>query len=318
MAILVHLRSGERHNLRSEHLVGRGDACHLRLKTRLASNSHAELRWIGTAWELRDLGSRNGTYVDDVRLDKGEELLLAAGMVLTFGDPDDPWQLAEDSPPAAYACNQAGQCISAEVGILIVPDPEHPYYTVFDRHGQWIVESADGSQREIADGEDLTAADDTWTVHLPVAQERTMRRDSAMPRLGNTTLHFTVSRDQEHIELRVVHPGGVIELPSRVYMELLLRLAEERLHDQKNRDISGDDQGWMSVSDVLGKLGIADDPGGRNRLGQYMFQARKHLADTGMIGAADIVQRRKAITTSGWHRTSQVRIGVKKLEIHWL
>ena len=318
MAVLVHLATGERHSLQSEHLIGRGNACHLQLDNQLASSAHAELRWIGTAWELRDLGSRNGTFIDGERLDKGDERVLARGMLLAFGEPEDRWELADDSPPKAHAQNDAGIRREAEAGIIILPDPDNPEKTVFDRHGQWIVESADGTQRPIDDGEIVTTASETWTVHLPVAREHTLGRDEVQPFLRDVTLKFTVSRDQETIEMRVVHPGGAIDMPSRVYMELLLRLAEDRLADQKTSDVASADQGWIFVSVTMSKLGIPDDVGGRNLLSQHIFQARKQLADAGVVDAADIVQRRKTIATDGAHRVSQIRIGARKLEIYWL
>ncbi len=338
MAVLEHSDSGARHTLSAEHLVGRGNACHLRLSSKLASLSHAELRWTGAVWEVRDLNSRNGTYVNGTKLDQGDEWALIAGMTLAFGDPDDTWILISTDAPTAYACNIAGVRRDAEAGLLILPDLAEPACTVFLRQGVWIVESADGAQRQIDDGEELTVADDTWTVYLPTAQERTVGRDSERLALDQVTLRFVVSHDQEHIELRIDHAGQSMAVPSRVYMELLLRLAEERLADRhKERGSAGseeavssgdagsgadggagnDDDGWVFVSAVLNKLGISDDTNGRNLLGQHIFQARRQFAELGVEGAADVVQRRRTLATTGGHRLSQLRIGARHIRIEW-
>ncbi len=48
--------------------IGRGDTCDLRIADDCVSRSHAELRADGERWLLRDLGSMNGTWVNDVRV----------------------------------------------------------------------------------------------------------------------------------------------------------------------------------------------------------------------------------------------------------
>lgn len=57
-----------------EGILGRAPTCAVSLSTRGVSNQHAMLQCLegpgldGTAWTLRDLGSTNGTFIDDVQI----------------------------------------------------------------------------------------------------------------------------------------------------------------------------------------------------------------------------------------------------------
>ena len=76
MALLKHSATGQRYSLSSSYIVGRAPASDLELTNRMASSTHAEILWNGSAWELRDLGSRNGTFIGTRRLQSGERVIL--------------------------------------------------------------------------------------------------------------------------------------------------------------------------------------------------------------------------------------------------
>ena len=65
-------------------VLGRSSACTIRITDSEVSGEHALMRWDSGIWELQDLHSRNGTYVDGQRL-RGE-LLLPAPRVIRVGD----------------------------------------------------------------------------------------------------------------------------------------------------------------------------------------------------------------------------------------
>ena len=44
--------------------VGRSSECDIVLNDHRASRHHADFRWNGGEWEIRDRGSTNGTYVN--------------------------------------------------------------------------------------------------------------------------------------------------------------------------------------------------------------------------------------------------------------
>ena len=63
--------------------VGRDAGAAFRIDHPSVSRAHAELHFDGTRWQLRDLGSKNGSFVDGIRV--GEAALLRPGW-LRFGD----------------------------------------------------------------------------------------------------------------------------------------------------------------------------------------------------------------------------------------
>jgi FHA domain/Domain of unknown function (DUF1707) len=65
-------------------VVGRSRACDCVLAEPSVSRRHAELRRGGDRWVLRDLGSRNGTRVNGVRL--LDEVEVGPGDRVSFGD----------------------------------------------------------------------------------------------------------------------------------------------------------------------------------------------------------------------------------------
>ncbi|MEU8221671.1 DUF1707 and FHA domain-containing protein [Kribbella sp. NPDC048915] len=75
--------------------IGRGPGATLRLADDSVSRAHAELRHVGDRWLLRDLGSMNGTWVNDsritttVRVRPGDRVAFGA-VEFTFTWVDQP------------------------------------------------------------------------------------------------------------------------------------------------------------------------------------------------------------------------------------
>lgn len=66
--------------------IGRDDACGLRIVHPSVSRVHAELSDEGGGWVLRDLGSKNGSFVEGARLAPAEARTLPRSAWLRFGD----------------------------------------------------------------------------------------------------------------------------------------------------------------------------------------------------------------------------------------
>jgi pSer/pThr/pTyr-binding forkhead associated (FHA) protein len=60
--------------LRSTVQVGRAEACHVRIEDRYASQFHARLYSKNGTWYVEDLGSTNGTYLNQQRLSGSAEV----------------------------------------------------------------------------------------------------------------------------------------------------------------------------------------------------------------------------------------------------
>lgn len=88
--------------------VGRVPTNEIVLENPLVSGHHAEVRWTGTYWELRDLGSRNGTFLGGVRLESGGRARLVQGSEVAFGEPTHGLVLRDEAGPRAVAVSSSG------------------------------------------------------------------------------------------------------------------------------------------------------------------------------------------------------------------
>jgi hypothetical protein len=75
---------GAAHPAAPRTTIGRDQAGELVVLAPSVSRAHAELRVVEDRWHLRDLGSRNGTFLDDVRLQG--RVVLPPRAVVRFGD----------------------------------------------------------------------------------------------------------------------------------------------------------------------------------------------------------------------------------------
>lgn len=71
--------------LRGTTVIGRSRDCSLRIASGSVSRRHCEVRIEGDAVSVVDLGSSNGTFIDDERLPAGEERSLTPGAKLAVG-----------------------------------------------------------------------------------------------------------------------------------------------------------------------------------------------------------------------------------------
>lgn len=283
MATLVHGPSGARCVLGDRVLVGRSSACQLRLTAATASGEHATVAWTGGGWVVRDLSSRNGTFVDGERVVPGVETPLHVGAVLSFGD-EGGWRLDSADPPAARASSVRGEVVGT-AELLVLPSEDAPECVVYQTEsGRWRAADAE-SEAEVQGGDVVrTEGGVAWTLALPTALAGTVERDVVA--LSGSTLVFGVSTDEEHVELRVRTPHGVVDLGARSCNHVLLALARARLEDAAD-GIAPRAQGWRYSDEVQRMLCID-----RTTLNVAVHRARRHLAACGVRGGGGIVERR--------------------------
>lgn len=286
--------------LATRTILGRSRACAIRLADAAISGEHAVLRWTGADWQIQDLHSRNGVHVDGRRLGSDERVAVAAGATIGLGRRDG-YVLIDASPPVAFATPLAGPQapVLAVGGVLTLPGADGPTAMILRGPGGWCLELVGDDPREVRDGDVLEIAGRAFRLSLPEALAPTIESHAAAPRLGDLHLRFTVSRDEEYVELVAVHGDRTLDFKARSHHYPLLLLARARL-DQRERP--PDEQGWIDQETLLEMLRVD-----RNQLHLDVFRLRRQLGDAGIGDASQIVERRPG--------TRMLRIGVERLEI---
>lgn len=283
-------------------MAGRAPTCVLRLQDHGASNNHASVFWTGERWEARDLGSTNGTFVDERMISLKENVQVSRGNVLRFGSNAECWELVDDRGPVVVArATDADDVQAAENGLLALPGPDHVLVSIVtDSDGGWLVETPDGVRRPAQDGEHLTVAGQVWELTVPpVSLVAGTHRAQVRPSIWGASLRFYVSLDEEHVRLEVVNGDDVLSLGERASFYLLLSLARERRRDQANPGMNEAEHGWVHVDDLAQELGLDE-----RHFNVAIFRVRLAFASAEVVGAEAILERRPRM----------IRIGVGQLE----
>jgi pSer/pThr/pTyr-binding forkhead associated (FHA) protein len=93
--ITLRHRDGHLAQLSPYCVAGRSPAAHVRLASSAASSEHAAFHLIDGAWYLRDLGSRNGTFVNGVPVQGRKRVALSHGDIICFGDAREEWRVED-------------------------------------------------------------------------------------------------------------------------------------------------------------------------------------------------------------------------------
>lgn len=306
MATLVHPILPRRFTLGARTLIGRSPHCTFQIKNRLVSGEHALITWSEEGgWRIRDLGSRNGSFVDGQTIRPGERIRLYAGAELTFAD--ERWHLSDDTMPVATARREGDpEPQLATDDLLFLPDDSDPQVMIFaDRNaGEWIAEM-DDEQRAVKDQSRLTVGGESWLLGLPPIERNsemssTLGMDELSLALSTLErLQFGYSRDEEHVELTIWYRHKPLRVPARSHHYMLLTLA--RAIDEDSQSPRAE-KGWRYVDDLCRMLNIDSA-----KLNTLIFRARKQFASLGVGGAARLVERRPA--------TRQLRLGVDRVEM---
>ena len=307
MGLLQHARTGRLVTLVSRSLVGRAPTCALVLDDRHASGEHAVLSWSQDGWQVRDLGSLNGTWVDGARLGAGERVAVGPSARIGFGVADDTWMLVDESGPGPAARDLAtGELVRPSGGLLALPTQADPRATVFmGEDSEWVVE-LDGTVRRVIDQERLAIDDGLWTLFLPSQRDPlpgTLKATGAVARgIGTVGLAFRVSADEEHVDLILRWSDGEqVVLPPRSSHYTRLTLARARLDDAA-RGVAEAEQGWLHAGDLADMLVYTAE-----RLNIEIYRARALLGKAGVVDAARLIERRVL--------SRQLRIGVARLDV---
>ncbi len=288
-----------------DSLVGRSPRSGLHLDEGHVSAQHARLRWSGEFWELRDLGSRNGTCVDGQKLQPGVGHRLARGAVASFGDAQQEWLFEDDAPPQAMIIPVAGgapRIIEGE--ILGLPSADDPQATIYrGSDGRWVLERADAPLMNLDSGSVFDVDGQDWRFSCPelISSTETARQPGQTHQLR---LQFAVSRDEEHVELVATFGDEHFDLGSRGHNYLLLTLARRR-RDDAAAGLPDTSCGWVYQDVLADELDVT-----AAQMNVDIFRIRKQLAALKLTDVPNIIERRP--------RAKQLRIGVGGLEIRSL
>jgi hypothetical protein len=272
------------------------------------STQHALLRWVDPHWEVKDLASSNGTYLDGRRIDDRQPATAAVGSKIAFGRLDEQWELVDASPPQVMLVPiDGGEPVVLEGELLALPSIDDPDTTIYrGPGGLWILEQADASVAPLASGQMFYSGGRAWRFCCPETPHATSRFAGREPGtvLADLELAFSVSRDEEFVELRVLHGGSAIDVGTRAFNYQLLTLARRRLADAK----AGTPEtscGWVYLDDLAKDLDVT-----QQQVNVDVFRARKSFEALGIADAATIVERRPP--------TRQLRIGTGRFAISTL
>ncbi|WP_437597611.1 FHA domain-containing protein [Sorangium sp. So ce590] len=303
MAILEQRGGGTRAALAAHALVGRSSVCAVRIEVRLASAEHARLSYRDGAWSVRDLGSKNGTFVNGERLAPGSARALAGGDQLAFGDPEATWTLADASPPVPMARRLSDGALLAGAGALLaLPSADDLRACVVEAEGGSFLVEIDGQSRPAHDGEVLQLGGEAFALHLPTPPAATDDAGEHAGRIDETELRFRVSRDEEAVELTVAGGGDARVLPPRSHHYMLLTLARARLRDRDAGSLGPPQRGWVFVDDLCRMLSMDE-----NKLNVEIYRVRQEMSAAGLARAAAVIERRRS--------SRQLRVGTERLVI---
>jgi hypothetical protein len=303
MALLRETSGGRTLVVEPELLVGRASSCTLRLAEGYVSAQHALLRWNGDRWELKDLGSRNGTFLNGTRIKPGEEHAVAKGSTIAFGKIEPSWQLVDASAPQVMLVPLDGSGpLLLEGNLLALPSSDDPLVTIYRMEGSWVLEQADESILPLRNTQLLEVAGRTWRFCCADDLRATSKSSPAFAvQVPSLELSFAVSRDEEHVELIVRSGAASLDLGARSHNYLLLTLARRRLADAAE-GLPDTSCGWVHHDE------LAHDPSMTPpQLNIDVFRIRRQFAAAGILDAANIVERRP--------RTRQLRLGTGRLSI---
>ncbi len=289
------------HVLEPEHLVGRGPQCSLRLTGYYVSAQHAVVRWSGARWEVIDRGSRNGTVLDGEPLQPGRPYPLGVGSRLAFGNADERWLVRDASPPEVMVVEvDSGRALVGTDGIVGIPSADEPLVTVYrDTDGTWRLEQPDRDTVALSQGTTFVAGSRTFRFCCPDAVTSTgtaYQKDAAPP-----IAVFSVSRDEEFVEVFFEYPDRRVSLGSRSHNYLLLTLARGRIADRA-AGVPESSCGWTYKENLADALNMTPQ-----QIDGEVFRVRKHFAQHGLDEAASVIDRRP--------RTKQIRLGLSNLRI---
>lgn len=244
-------------------LVGRDPANAVVLESDQASAIHAELRWHGGGWDLRDKGSRNGTSLDGGRLTGGIPVAVGGGALLQFGDRSEVWQVVDAEPPLPALFDPRTGAVERPVDGRLGP-------LVLDPVAGWLFGDRPTPHGAALGGRSLFA---------PLVDPAHTTAPARIA-LDRARIRIVTSTDLVAIDIHVEHGTERVWFSERAWAIALFLLAQARIADP--------DDGWIDVDRLARRAGLA-----RKVLDIYLKRARVAFVDAGIAAGDQIVEVRR-------------------------
>ena len=304
--------------MKPDFLIGRDPGCELVLERPGISKRHALVRWDGKNWRVRDLGSRNGTFLRPAgsntaeRVSTENSLPLSRGDHLLFAEQDEAWVISGVEPPCSLLVQEgagpSGAIILDPKGLLALPTELEPLATFYRdaRTERWVVEEEAGSgSRTLADGDSIFVAGKVYRMHIVESADTQEISSSPLgPSLADGTLLLWPSADEESAALAYQLARGASHAPQRAHLYLLLHLARRRIADSLHHGKSEDESGWLSTHELQNQLGYSTP----EHLAVDVFRCRQELKALGVADSTAIVDR-------GRRGHLRIGLGADKLKV---
>ncbi len=289
-----------------DHTFGRDPRCSTILCSSAVSRFHARFSWNGSEWTIRDLGSRNGTFVVGRMLSKGEWQPVKAGDHIIFGDIDEEYMLIDDDEPRSFliTCDKNNNEMRIPLtDLLPLPSVDNPLCTVFrGKYNDFFLENENGDIVHLEHGKTFTIKSINYHVILSFRWEESPETNciEGLSEPATIYLDIAVSPDEESAEI-VLHKGEEqYVLQPKVHFYLLAYLARFRdsqtqqlMHIQQNN--SNSENGWVDCNSICKDLMI-----NREHLAQLVFRIRQEFKSCYPQIAEQIIDR---------HLRGKMRIG---------
>ena len=293
-----------------EHTIGRDPSCDTVLSGPSVSRFHTRLDWCRDRWILRDLGSRNGTYVNGLRSTGGTQLTLKTGDQILFGDVSESWTLDDSTEPHSLLIPQDAPGLGAKVirlhDMLALPSATEPSCTIFGTaEGAFELEQETGARVVLGQGQQLTIAGTRYMVHLAEHPGETAPGTRTADELADQKaseqmrLEIKVAPDEESAAVTLHHGSANHVLQPRVHFYLLAHLARLRVAEaatsqwarntapEDAESLARDDWGWIDCKTLCRDLRIEPE-----YLTQQVFRIRQDFKKINPQAANKVVDRR--------------------------
>ncbi|MCA9673100.1 MAG: FHA domain-containing protein [Myxococcales bacterium] len=288
MSQIKHQRTSSVTVLETDHLVGRSARAALQLDDEAISSQHATFLWDAEekAWFVKDLASRNGTYVNGERIPAGERRRLGEGDLVMFASKPNTFTFETDTPPQVCLIEiESGEALPLSDGLVALPTPDHPEATVYRENERWHLEQ-DSATTALSDGAIIEVGGARWRLRLPSVYAPTATTGEVPRRVKDATIRFDVSQDEEHVQLWAIIGGQRIDLGTRAHNYMLLTLARLRSREAAE-GLPVEQCGWVHTATLCEMLRVE-----REALNLHVFRLRKQLAEHGFDDAVSIIERR--------------------------